>query len=309
MVKSRILNLIIGLTVVLSLAGGLFAMTGVVLAQSPTPSSSPTDTVTPSTTPTPTTPLLTLQTDVPSYTDDSGATFSYNVSIQYSGAERQTATLSSSTASPGWTTSVSYSGQQVNSIDIGPAQSFGPDTKSVQVSLIPPPSQRPDPGSYVVTLKVTIGTLTETIDLTGVVKAKYAFSMNSSNQNLTTSANAGEDNHFSVTLTNSGSIVLNNITFSSKQPENWVIKFNPPKVDSITPGQTQQVDVIITPPSGKTVPGDYIVTLKAGNDKVDSSIDVRVTATTTSIWGWIGIIIFVVLVVGLIVLFFRLTRR
>jgi len=250
-----------------------------------------------------------LETDIPSYSDDSGIGFNFDVTIKYSGPDRQTASISASTAAPGWIANVSYAGKQANSVDIGPVQQFGPDTKSVQLSLTPGPNQHPDPGNYVVTLKVTVGTLTKTIDLTGVIKAKYSFSMTSDTGRLSTTATAGQDNHYTIVLNNSGSVPLTNISFSSDKPDNWIIKFNPDKVDSIGASKTQQVDVVITPPSGKTIAGDYMVTLRANNDKVSSFMDVRVTALTPSIWGWVGIIIVVIVVAGLGVLFLKLGRR
>jgi uncharacterized repeat protein (TIGR01451 family) len=301
MVKSRFAYLLLCLTLLLSLAGGFAAISHPALAQSP----SPTSTVTP----TPAPDLLSLETDIPSYKDNSGATFNFNVTIKYNGTDRQTINLSASTSSPGWTASVSYSGKQTNSIDIGPASSYGPDTKSVQLNLIPPPNQKPDPGKYVATLSVTAGSVTETIDLTGEVNTKYSFSMTSDTGRLSTSATAGQDNHYSVTLTNSSSVPLTNITFSSSKPDNWTIKYNPEKVDSIDANSTKQIDVVIIPPSGKTIAGDYMITLTASNDKVNSSLDIRVTALTPSIWGWVGIIIVVVVVAGLGILFLRLGRR
>lgn len=319
MVKTRLIYLLFCLTAVLSLTGGFMATQNTIFAQNPTsvPVSANTSTPTSTQTPTPSpistliptpTPLLSLQADILSYSDDSGATFNFDVTIQYAGLDRETAKLQVSTTSPGWIANVSYSGQQVNSVDIGPAQSSGPDTKGLQVSLAPPPNQNPDPGNYVVTLTASIGSLTQSIDLTGVVKAKYSFSMTSDSGSLDTNATAGKINHFAITLTNSGSVALTNINFTTESPDGWTVNYNPQKVDSIAPKQTQQVDVVITPPAGKTVAGDYIVTLKVGNDKVNSSLDVRVTVPTSNFWEWVSIIIAVVIVAGLVLLYNRLTR-
>jgi uncharacterized repeat protein (TIGR01451 family) len=301
MVKSRFTFILLGLTLLLSLVGGLAVTTNIALAQSPTPEITPA--------PSAATDLLSLETDIPSYKDTSGATFNFSVTIKYNGTDRQTLNLSTSTASPGWTSTVSYSGKQANSLDIGPAGSYGPDTKSVTVTLTPPTYQKPDPGNYIVTLSVAAGIVTKTIDLTGEVMTRYDFSMTSDTGRLSTEATAGQDNHYAVTLTNSGSVPLTNITFSSSKPDNWTVKFNPEKVESLDPNATKQLDVVIAPPSGKTIAGDYMITLTASNDKVNSSMDVRITALTPSIWGWVGIIIVVVVIAGLAVLFLKLGRR
>jgi len=133
--------------------------------------------------------------------------------------------------------------------------------------------------------------------------------MNSDTGRLSMNAEAGKDNHYTVVLTNSGSEPLTNISFSSDKPDNWVIKFSPDKVDSLAAGKTQQIDITVAPPSGKTIAGDYMITLRANNDKVSSTMDVRVTALTPTIWGWVGIIIVVVVVIGLGALFLKLGRR
>lgn len=309
MVKSRIIYLLLCLTLVLSLAGGFLATSALAQSPTPAPSATPTPTSTPTPTPTATPPLLALETDIPSYSDDSGATFNFDVTIKYNGNDRQTANIGASTTAPGWVANVTYSGRQANSVDIGPAGQYGPDTKTVQVTLSPGVSIKPDKGTYVVTLKVTVGTLTKTLDLTGIVRSKYSYSMNTDNGRLSMNAEAGKDNHYTVVLSNSGTEALTNISFSSDKPDNWIIKFNPEKVDSLAPGKTQQVDVVVSPPSGKTIAGDYMITLRSNNDKVSSTMDVRVTALTPTIWGWVGIIIVVVVVIGLGVLFLKLGRR
>ena len=127
--------------------------------------------------------------------------------------------------------------------------------------------------------------------------------------NLNTQATAGKDNNFSFNMVNSGSASLDNLNLTADKPQGWTVTFKPDKVDSISAGQTQQEQAIITPPEGKTIAGDYIITFKASNDKVNQSMQVRVTVLTPSIWGWVGIIIIVVVIGGLAVLFMRLGRR
>ncbi len=54
---------------------------------------------------------------------------------------------------------------------------------------------------------------------------------------------------------------------------------NPTTIDSLGAGQTQQVDVVINPPEGKTIAGDYMINLKADNGTVSQTMDVRVTVS------------------------------
>ena len=62
-------------------------------------------------------------------------------------------------------------------------------------------------------------------------------------------------------------------------------------------------------PPPKTVAGDYMITLHvSGKQATADKMDVRVTVETPSIWGWVGVIIIVIVVVGLIVVFMRFGR-
>jgi uncharacterized membrane protein len=329
MSKSRLLKLLISLALVITLVGG-FAVTAV-SAQEPTPTSTPTPTTTPTTnptttvtvtttatatpspsaspTPTPTGPPdIKLDCDVPSYSDNSGASFNYNVNVSYTANDQVMVNLSL-TNPPGWTSYMTYSGKEVSSIPLGPLNYGSPDSKAVSITLSPNSGTSPEPGEYKLTLKATAGSIVKTIDLTAIVKAKYAFSMNTTDGKLNTTADAGKDNHFSFNLNNTGSAALENITLSSSKPDGWTITFTPDKVASLSGGQSQQADVVIKPPENKTVAGDYMITLSAYNSEVSSTMQVRVTVQTSSIWGVVSIIIIVVVIAGLAVLFLRLGRR
>jgi uncharacterized membrane protein len=113
-----------------------------------------------------------------------------------------------------------------------------------------------------------------------------------------------------VVVNNTGTVILNNVTFSSSKPEGWTIKFSPEKVDALALGGTREVDVTITP-SAKAIAGDYMISLSVSDDSGSAygSIDVRTTVVTPTIWGVVGIGIVVVVVAGLVFLFMRLGRR
>ena len=68
--------------------------------------------------------------------------------------------------------------------------------------------------------------------------------------------------------------------------------------------------VIIKPPRTGAIAGDYNILLSANSeDYTPDSLRIRVTVLTPGIWGWISIIIVVVVIAGLGVLFWRLGRR
>ncbi|GFP20331.1 hypothetical protein HKBW3S03_01833, partial [Candidatus Hakubella thermalkaliphila] len=116
------------------------------------------------------------------------------------------------------------------------------------------------------------------------------------------------NNHFALILANQGSDAIENISFSSDKPEGWSITFKPDKVESLEAGKTQEVDLTINPP-GKTIAGDYAVTVKVTSDNASDDLELRITVLTPSLWGWVGVGIVLIVVGGLAVVFVRLGRR
>ncbi len=301
MAKSRSTYILFSLVLVFTLLSAFSVFLVPVMAEDETTAAEAT--------PTPTKPpvTLTLKSNIPAYSDVSGSTFNFDVVMEYTGEDRITVNLTN-TEPQGWNTYMQYLGKQVTSIDIGPAQ-YGSATASFSLYLAPDSGTSPEPGEYVVNLKATSGPFSPTLDLKANVKAKYYFSMTANTGRLSTSAEAGKENHYTLDLSNLSSVPLENISLNATKPENWIVTFTPEKIESLGVGQTVQVEAIIIPPSGKTIAGDYMVTMRANNEKVNSSMDVRVTALTPSIWGWVGIIIVVVVIAGIVVLFMKLGRR
>jgi uncharacterized membrane protein len=288
--KSRLSSWVIGLFLVLFLVAGFMA-SPVSAEDTPLP-----------------TPELKMKCDVPSYSDNSGSTFSYAVDLTYSGNDTVTVVLSVKNPN-GWTTYLTYSSKEVTSLPIGPLSYGTPDSKALSISFSPQSGNTPDPGEYTMTVKATAGQLSASIDLTAVVKAKYDMTMTTSDGKLNTTASAGKDNHLSFQLKNTGSADLTDTSFYADTPSGWNVKFSPDTIATMSAGQTQQVDITITPPGDKTVAGDYMVTFRANNAKFSRSLDIRTTVETSSIWGIVSIIIIVVVIIGLAILFLRLGRR
>jgi uncharacterized membrane protein len=301
MVKSRLQNIFLSLLVVIVVLVGFAAIPMAVSAEDTTATATATATPEPP-------PELKLNCDIPTYSDNSGSSFNFSVGISYSG--NTTVTVNLSAAAPqGWYSLIMYSSKEVSSLPMGPMMYSSPDSKSISVTMYPNSGNSPDVGQYKLTLTASTGDLSKSIDLTAVVKAKYQFSMSTDSGKLSTTATAGKENSYSFNLKNEGSVTLENINLNVSKPENWEVTFVPDKVSSIGAGQTQKVDVKFKPPSGKTVAGDYIITLRSSNEHVASSMDVRVTVETSSMWGVISIIIIVVVIAGLAFLFLRLGRR
>lgn len=301
MVRSRLTRISLSLLLVFTIIGGIIATQSAAFAQDATPTPTPTPTAPPS---------LTLTTDFPSYSDISGSTFSFNVTLSYNGPDRKTVNLNL-TSPQGWTSTLTYNSKQISAVDMGPSDQYGPDTKTLTISLSANAGSATAVGSYPATLTATSGDLSAKLDLTAIVKAQYSMVATTDSGLLSTNAVVGKNNIFTFKVENQGTADLQNIKFSYTGPTGWNITFNPSIINSLGAGQSQDVNAIINPPAGKTIAGDYMVnfSITSPSGSTSSNMSVRVTVLTSSIMGVVAIVIVVIVIIGLMVLFWRLGRR
>ena len=249
-----------------------------------------------------------LACDFPALRGKSGESFEFTVSINWWGAEAKRFELTI-TAPPKWAASVgrAYPEVDVAAIQLKAWQDY---PESLYVKFGPALWHQPEPGEYIVTLEATSGDIKASIELKAVVTAIYEFSMVTATGKLNAEVTAGKDNPLSIVLINTGTAAIENITFSSAKLEGWSITFSPEKVDSLEPGLRQEVNVVIKPPRGKTIAGDYNIYLRAeSKDYEPDALKIRVTVLTPTIWGWVSILVVLMVIAGLGVLFWRLGRR
>ena len=73
-------------------------------------------------------------------------------------------------------------------------------------------------------------------------------------------------------------------------------------------GDLKQVEVAITSAEQALV-GDYSVSLAVEGEKTTKDVELRVTVQASTVWGWLGIGIIVLVIAGLVFMFVRLGRR
>jgi uncharacterized membrane protein len=130
-----------------------------------------------------------------------------------------------------------------------------------------------------------------------------------SSQRYNTNATAGKDNFYAVDLANLSTAAVDKVNFSSTKPEGWTITFEPKELESLAALDSKTLEVNIKPPP-ETVAGDYVITLQAsGTQTVAPEIQVRVTVETPTIWGWVGVAIIFIVIIGLVFVFMRFSRR
>jgi len=255
---------------------------------------------------------ITLTTTYGKLSGIAGTAFEFEVGLQYAGGTEARVFDLAATGPQDWTVNVTPTypaDKQILDIRLEPVQPYQTVAPTkILIHVSPPYWLLPEPGEYPITVSVTSGEVTGSIDLTAVVTSTYIMALAPSEERYNTLATAGRDNYFTVEVQNKGSAAIDNITFSSTKPKGWTIEFSPEKIDTLPAQDSQTVEVNIKPPP-KAIAGDYQISLTAKGKQITSDMDVRVTVETPTIWGWVGVAIIVLVIAGLIYVFMRFSRR
>ncbi len=244
----------------------------------------------------------------PKMESSAGASLTFEVELDYTGDNPKVFDLQPRAPS-GWQVYINPrydTNTKISSIRLDPAA--GPGT-TINVVAGVPLFPLPDPGEYNISLTASSGTVKSSANLTAVVIPKYDLRLGSATGQISTTAQPGKDDIFAIKVQNLGTAPINNIQFSSTQPEGWTVSFIPDKVDSLAAFDDKSVDVNIQP-DAKTAAGDYEISLSAsGAQTLIPPISIRVTVESPNAWAWVGVALIFIVVVGLIVGFMRFTRR
>ncbi len=163
-------------------------------------------------------------------------------------------------------------------------------------------------GEFPINVRISSGAAFAETTLTVVLTGTYDLAVESVSGVLSLTAQQGKPARLGLSIKNTGTAAQNHIGLFSFQPENWVVDFIPDAVDGLQPGETRQVEVLVTPYE-KALVGDYSLELKANGEKVSKPIEFRITVKASSVFGWLGIAIIVLVIAGLAALFRWLGRR
>ncbi len=209
--------------------------------------------------------------------------FQFNVANQ---SDRDLVVKLAAQAPPGFQTTFmeAYGTQELASIPI----EAGKD-KDLKVKVTPPANVKAD--SYPVAVEASAEDATADGTMTMQITGQSQLKLTGQDGRLSTAAVAGAATPVALTLSNDGSAPAQDITLSSSPPSDWKVTFQPDKVPQLDPGQKLDVQAQLTP-SSKAVAGDYMTTFRAnGSGSDSSSADIRVTVSTSTMWGIIGVAI------------------
>jgi uncharacterized membrane protein len=186
------------------------------------------------------------------------------------------------------------------------------ETEDARLVVTPSPYQEPGkyPREYEVTFRVKSGEFEDSVDLRAIITATYELVLTTTLERpqLNVAATAGQETHITLSLINSGTAALEDISFTSSKPDGWEITYAPDKLESLDANSSREIDVSIRP-GEKTIAGDYATVLKANSMQGSDSLDYRVTVETPTAWGWIGVIIAILVIATLFGTFVMLRRR
>jgi uncharacterized membrane protein len=238
----------------------------------------------------------------PTLRGKSGSTFGFKADLKNDSEEERTYGLSFNSPD-GWDVvfKPTYDQNQISSVKVKSGATQGLD---IQVT----PPARVEAGEYPITVSAASPADQSSVELKVTVTGTYQMSMVTRTDAFSTSATAGQESPFYVTVINSGSAPLQDVSLSSYKPQGWTVTFSPEKIDSLEPGANREVAMMIKP-SAKAIAGDFMLTVEASHPQTFLSRDVRVTVETPTIWGWMGTGLLVVVIGGLMAIFMKIGRR
>lgn len=245
---------------------------------------------------------LALATELPSLRGSPTSTFSYDVTLINESGREAVARLDAA-APPGFrvTFKEGYGSQELTSIPVKPGEK-----RNLKVSV--DPGNDAQAGTYQVGIQASTEESRAQLDLAMEVTGRPDLSLSGEGGRLSATANAGEEAQLALVVENDGTAPARDIKFSSSQPGEWKVTFQPESIDELPPGQTQQVKAMLTP-SSKAIAGDYMVTLRANGDGASESSEFRITVETSTMWGIVGLVVIAASVVVLSLAVMRFGRR
>ncbi len=244
---------------------------------------------------------LSLKTQLPSLAGTPKSSFDYTVTVGNDSGKPLVVSLGAD-APPNFQTSFTenYGSQEITSIPVDAGQ-----TKDLKVKVQPPTDVAA--GTYNVRVRVAAEGASAETQLGMKISGQPKLRLSGKDGRLSGQAEAGSTASFNLALVNDGSAPAENVELTSSPPTDWKVEFNPKSVPRIEPNQTVQVQALVTP-AAKAIAGDYMTTLTAGSNGNSASADYRVTVTTSTMWGIIGIIVIAIallVVVGAVARFGR----
>ncbi len=244
---------------------------------------------------------VTLTSDFPELKGPSTTTFTFNLTLSNDTATEASFSMDA-TGPDGWSVSAKPAGQAQATSTVVPAGG----TTSITVTATPAADVAA--GSFPIVATVSGAGKTAAAELTVTVTGTYSLAVSTSDQVLSTTANAGTAKPLQVTVTNTGTAPVTEVVPSAATPTGWTVTFAPEAIASIDTGSTQTLTATITP-SADAIAGDYELTVTAKGAEASDNVTIRVRVETPQIWWIAGVALIGAVFAGLYWVFRTYGRR
>ncbi len=245
---------------------------------------------------------LTMKAKLPSLMGTPKSSYEYTLTVSNDSGKDLTVALSAQ-APTNFQTSFTegYGTNEISSIPIEAGQS-----KDIKIKVTPPRDVKA--GTYPVLVKVAAEGATAEQRVTLQISGQGRLSLSAKDGRLSGEATAGKPADYTLVVSNDGTAPLEEVEISGSVPTNWKAEYNPKTIPSVAPNEKKEVQVTVTP-SEKTIAGDYVASFRANAKGESSNADFRITVTTSTLWGIVGIGIIAVALLVLLGAVARFGRR
>ncbi|MBI2873558.1 MAG: alpha-galactosidase [Firmicutes bacterium] len=232
-----------------------------------------------------------LTSQYPALRGPADATYSFQVTLDNDGNAKETFSLAAQ-APQGWEVKFKprYEDKHVVTIPVDPNS-----TQSLDVEVRVPRGAAA--GSFKIPVRAASGSATAEIELQIELIGTYALNVTTPSGLMSAQATAGRESSVTISVANTGSAPLTDVSLTASAPPNWTVTFAPDKVDALAPGETKQVQAVLKP-SSKAIAGDYVVSVWAQGRETSDDAEFRVAVRTSTLWGFIGVGLVLLVIAG-----------
>jgi uncharacterized repeat protein (TIGR01451 family) len=245
---------------------------------------------------------LSIKSRLPSLRGTPRSAFEYTVTVGNDSGKDLTVALSAQGPANFQTTfTEGFGSNEISSIPSEAGQ-----TKDIKVKVTPPRDVKA--GDYPVLIKVASEGATAELRVTLQVSGQGRIALSTKDGRLSGEAEVGKSSTYTLVLSNDGTAPIEEVEMSGTVPTNWKVEFNPKTIPSLAPNEKKDVAVVVTP-ADKAIAGDYVASFRANGRGESASADFRITVTTSTLWGFVGVGIIAVALLVLLGAVARFGRR
>lgn len=239
-------------------------------------------------------------TDQPNMQGNSKSTFTFSATLKNQTADQQLYALMAN-APRGWNVVFKPNYKQATS-----AQVEANATENISIDINP--AANVQAGTYKIPVRATTSSTSADIELEVVVTGFYDIELTTPRGLLSAEITAGDMKRIDLLVRNNGSAELKDVQLTASKPVDWEVTFEPSKIEKLTAGGTTNVTATIKA-SGKALPGDYVTKMTAKTPEVNTTAEFRISVHTPMVYGWLGILIIMLVLGGVYYLFRKYGRR